>query len=115
MRIFKGTASGARCGSSIAAGKSCLCMTKHFPAGPSSAAESTLQAHVHSIKSAKTSISTWNAASTTRISIWRSATKLQREHLAYVEQQEHLELEAWFVLRARRPGVSVRELAAGGN
>jgi predicted amidohydrolase len=37
--------------------------------------------------------------------------KLLREHANDVEQQEYLEREAWFVLRARRPGVSVRELA----
>ena len=37
--------------------------------------------------------------------------KLLREHGDDVEQQEYLEREAWFVLRARRPGVSARELA----
>jgi hypothetical protein len=37
--------------------------------------------------------------------------KLLREHADDVEQQEYLEREAWFVLRSRRPGVSVRELA----
>ena len=37
--------------------------------------------------------------------------QLLREHANDVEQQEYLEREAWFVLRARRPGVSVRELA----
>lgn len=37
--------------------------------------------------------------------------KLLREHGDDVEQAEYLEREAWFVLRARRPGVSARELA----
>src|SRR5262249_6296056 len=37
--------------------------------------------------------------------------KLLQEHAGDVEQSEYLEREAWFVLGARRPGVSVRELA----
>jgi predicted amidohydrolase len=37
--------------------------------------------------------------------------QLLREHATDVEQQEYLERESWFVLRARRPGVKVRELA----
>ncbi len=37
--------------------------------------------------------------------------KLLKEHNEEVEQEEHLEREQWFVLRARRPGVSARELA----
>lgn len=37
--------------------------------------------------------------------------KLLREHAADVEQEKWLELEQWFVLRAKRPGVSARALA----
>lgn len=37
--------------------------------------------------------------------------KLLREHVQDVVQEQFLEDEAWFVLRAARPGVSVRELA----
>ena len=37
--------------------------------------------------------------------------KMLREHANDVEQTEYFEREAWFVLRAKRPGVSVRELA----
>jgi len=37
--------------------------------------------------------------------------KLLREHADEVEQDKRLEREAWFVLRARRPGVSARALA----
>jgi predicted amidohydrolase len=37
--------------------------------------------------------------------------KLLTEHGEEVEQQEWLDREQWFVLRARRPGVSARELA----
>jgi len=38
--------------------------------------------------------------------------KLLREHPDDVEQVRYLEREAWFVLHARRPGVSARQLAA---
>jgi predicted amidohydrolase len=37
--------------------------------------------------------------------------RLLREHPDEVEQEQHLEREAWFVLRARRTGVNVRDLA----
>jgi predicted amidohydrolase len=37
--------------------------------------------------------------------------KLLKEHAADVEQDKWLELEQWFVLKARRPGVSARQLA----
>jgi predicted amidohydrolase len=36
---------------------------------------------------------------------------LLKEHAGDVEQEKWMELEQWFVLRARRPGVSARELA----
>lgn len=37
--------------------------------------------------------------------------KLLKEHPEDVEQEKWMELEQWFVLKAKRPGVSVRELA----
>ncbi len=37
--------------------------------------------------------------------------KLLREHSEDVEQEKWLDLEQWFVLKAKRPGVSARELA----
>ena len=37
--------------------------------------------------------------------------RLLKEHADDVEQEQYLPDEAWFVLRARRPGVSARELA----
>jgi len=37
--------------------------------------------------------------------------KLLKEHAADIEQEKWLELEQWFVLKAKRPGVSARELA----
>ncbi len=37
--------------------------------------------------------------------------RLLKEHVADIEQEKWLELEQWFVLKARRPGVSVRRLA----
>lgn len=37
--------------------------------------------------------------------------KLLREHGDAIEQEQHLAREAWFVLRARQSGVSVRDLA----
>ena len=37
--------------------------------------------------------------------------KLLGDHGDDVEQEQHLEREAWFVLRARKPGVNVRDLA----
>jgi predicted amidohydrolase len=37
--------------------------------------------------------------------------KLLREHAQDVTQEQWLKLEQWFVLRAKRPGVSARELA----
>jgi hypothetical protein len=37
--------------------------------------------------------------------------KLLKEHAADIEQDRSLELEQWFVLRAKRPGVSARRLA----
>lgn len=37
--------------------------------------------------------------------------RLLAEHPDDVQQERYLDREAWFVLRARRPGVSVRELA----
>ena len=37
--------------------------------------------------------------------------KLLKEHAADIEQDKSLELEQWFVLKAKRPGVSARRLA----
>ena len=37
--------------------------------------------------------------------------KLLKEHAADVEQEKWMELEQWFVLKAKRPGVSARALA----
>ena len=37
--------------------------------------------------------------------------KLLKEHPEDVEQEKWMQLEQWFVLRAKRPGVSARELA----
>jgi hypothetical protein len=37
--------------------------------------------------------------------------KLLKEHAGDVEQEKWMELEQWFVLKAKRPGVSARELA----
>ena len=37
--------------------------------------------------------------------------RLLKEHVADIEQEKWLELEQWFVLKARRPGVSARRLA----
>jgi predicted amidohydrolase len=37
--------------------------------------------------------------------------KLLKEHAADIEQEKWLDLEQWFVLKARRPGVSARRLA----
>jgi hypothetical protein len=37
--------------------------------------------------------------------------KLLKEHAADIEQEKWLELEQWFVLKAKRPGVSARQLA----
>ena len=37
--------------------------------------------------------------------------KLLKEHAEDVEQEKWMKLEQWFVLRAKRPGVSARELA----
>src|SRR4029079_5784639 len=37
--------------------------------------------------------------------------KLLREHAADIEQERPVEREAWFMLRARRSGVSARDLA----
>jgi predicted amidohydrolase len=37
--------------------------------------------------------------------------KLLKEHSEDVEQERWMELEQWFVLKAKRPGVSVRQLA----
>jgi predicted amidohydrolase len=37
--------------------------------------------------------------------------KLLKEHPEDVEQEKWMELEQWFVLKAKRPGVSARELA----
>jgi len=37
--------------------------------------------------------------------------KLLKEHPEDVEQEKWMKLEQWFVLRAKRPGVSARELA----
>jgi predicted amidohydrolase len=37
--------------------------------------------------------------------------KLLKEHPGDVEQEKWMKLESWFVLKARRPGVSARELA----
>jgi predicted amidohydrolase len=37
--------------------------------------------------------------------------KLLKEHAEDVEQEKWMELEQWFVLKAKRPGVSARELA----
>jgi hypothetical protein len=36
--------------------------------------------------------------------------KLLQEHAADVEQERWFQLEQWFVLKAKRPGVSAREL-----
>jgi predicted amidohydrolase len=37
--------------------------------------------------------------------------KLLKEHAADIEQDKSLELEQWFVLKAKRPGISARRLA----
>jgi hypothetical protein len=37
--------------------------------------------------------------------------KLLKEHAEDVEQEKWMELEQWFVLKAKRPGVSARQLA----
>jgi hypothetical protein len=37
--------------------------------------------------------------------------KLVKEHADEVEQEKWLPMEGWFILRAKRPGVSARELA----
>jgi hypothetical protein len=37
--------------------------------------------------------------------------KLLKEHPEDVEQEKWMELEQWFVLKAKRPGVGARELA----
>jgi predicted amidohydrolase len=37
--------------------------------------------------------------------------KLLKEHAADVMQEKYLDMEEWFVLKAKRPGVSARELA----
>jgi hypothetical protein len=37
--------------------------------------------------------------------------KLLKEHQEDIEQEKWMELEQWFVLKAKRPGVSARELA----
>ena len=37
--------------------------------------------------------------------------RLLKEHVADIEQEKWLELEQWFVLKARRPGVSAARLA----